>query len=371
MRRIVVIGAPGDKRIAGFRAGLAAFSEVSMTLLPWAELIAEPAALGRMIRPDDLLRLDSPGSDAEVYRRLAALGGDPSTRPSGHWRPGAAWFRGLSQVLHAAGRSLEAAPTRPAVTSHDFADALVMTDKLACREALAAGGIPTLPGFAAPATVSALRAMTAERRWARCFVKPRWGSSGAGVLAWERDGFGDGAREQVTVAADAAFAPDTETLTLLNSKRLRRYGAPLCEHILARILADGAVVERWLPKMTVDGGPSDLRVLCLGGAPAHRIARVGRGPITNLHLDATRMSAERFFDAAPAQTRERVEAVARAVARVFPRTLVFGLDLHIDGRGGVRVIEVNAWGDHLPGVSFEGQEVYPAEVSLLLRRAAA
>lgn len=371
MRRILVIGAPGDKRIAGFRAGLASFPEVSMTLLPWAELISEPGALGRAVQSGDVFRLDSPGGESETHRRLAALGGDTSTLPEGHWRPGAAWFRGLSRVLREAARSLAAGAVQPAVTSHDFEDALVMTDKLACREALAVADVPTLPGFAAPATVRALRAMTAERRWPRCFVKPRWGSSGAGVLAWERDGFGDAAREQVTIAADAVYAPDTGTLTLLNSKRLRRYSAPLCEHILARVLADGAVVERWHPKATFAGGPADLRVVCLGGSPAHRVARVGRGPITNLHLDAARMSAEAFFDAAPAGTRERVEAVARAVARVFPRTLVFGLDLHIDGRGAVRVIEVNAWGDHLPGVSFEGREVYPAEVAMLLSRAGA
>ena len=371
MRRILVIGASGDKRLSGFGAALASFPEVSMSLLPWADVLTDPAAVRRALQPGDFLRLDSPGGDPETYRRIAALGGDASPVPEGHWRPGAAWFRGLSRLLREAARCLEIGPIRPAVCTHDFGDALVMTDKLACREALAAADVPILPGFAAPATVDALRALTAERRWPRCFVKPRWGSSGAGVLAWERDGYGDRAREQVTVAADAEYDPETATLTLRNSKRLRRYSPPLCEHILARILADGAVVERWHPKVTVEGGPADLRVVCLGGAPAHRVARVGRGPVTNLHLDAARMSAEAFFDAAPTRTCERVEAVARAVARAFPRTLVFGLDLHVDGRGAVRVIEVNAWGDHLPGVSFEGREVYSAEVAMLLARDAA
>jgi glutathione synthase/RimK-type ligase-like ATP-grasp enzyme len=351
----VVVIDPADRRREALEAALLRCGQ-TWELLPWAEVAARPAWVGEVARAGDLLRVDSPGSDAATWRALVQRGEGASDGEPGRWRPGRAWFQGLRAVL----AEIEAGAPG-ALLTHPAACVLDMIDKQACHARLAAAGVPVPDALEAPATPEALRAALDDVGWAGVFVKPRWGSSGAGVLAWRRGG----GREQLTAPLRL------EGGALVNHKRLETVTAPAdIDARLAPVLADGAVVERWIPKAGARGRTFDLRVVVIDGRARHRVARLAAGPITNLHLDAERADADEILAEAGVSP-ARALGVCEAAARVFAGARCVGVDLGIDVRGRPFVIEVNAWGDHLRRVWHEGEDPAEAQVRAALRAAGA
>lgn len=354
-RGLVVVAVPGDKRARALDAAARHVGGPAITWVSWAEALAEPARVGARGRPGDWLRVDSPGADDATWHALARVGGSPGVVPPGEWRPGRAWAWGLSSTLDAIARgSAHLVPTHPHVHA--------MTDKLACHALLSAARVPVPETFEAPGTVAALRARVAAEGRAAVFVKPRWGSSGAGVLAWRRSG----EREQLTTTA--SLQADGR---LLNDKHLHTYTERVAiDRLLGAVVADGAVVQRWIPKASVaGGGPFDLRVLVVDGRVAQRVARVGRGPITNLHLDAARADPDAVLAPFGPGAVEQVHAACLAAAACFPGHHTLGVDVMVDPRGRPFVLECNAWGDYLPGLLVGGLDSYGVQLASLLEAA--
>jgi len=350
--RLVVVATPGDKRAVALQAAVQRAGWPAPTWVPWLEAIADPACVGRVVGHGDFLRVDSPGADPLAWHALAKLGGLAESLPPTQWRPGRAWYRGLERTLAAI--DVGAAHAR---RTHPAAHILAMTDKVRCQRRLQEAGLAVPPGCAAPPTVEALRGLIAERRWTAVFVKPRFGSSGAGVLAFRRAG----GREQLTTPAALHGG------ALFNDKHLHTYREPgVIDRLLGMVLADGALVQRWIPKAGSEGGPFDLRVLVVDGVVSHRIGRVGRGPITNLHLDARRAAAEDLLAGFPGALTQ-VDALCAAAARCFPGHRCLGIDVLVDPRGRPSIIECNAWGDYLPGLLVNGQDSYDVQVRGLMR----
>ena len=349
---LVVVATPGDKRARALRAAALRVGHPSPTWIAWAEAIAAPARVGAAGQPGDFLRIDSPGADVATWHALAGQGGLQTSIPEGQWRPGAAWFRGLERTLAA----IAAAAPQLRLT-HPVGHILTMTDKWRCQQRLEQAGVTTPPAFPAPDTVSALRGQLAERGWSAVFVKPRFGSSGAGVLAWRRAG----QREQLTTPA--ALRGDV----LCNDKHLHTYDdRASIDRIVDIVLADGALVQRWIPKAGASGGPFDVRVLVIDGAIAQRVGRVGRGPITNLHLDARRAAPATLLTSFPG-AQARIDALCLATAACFPGHRCLGIDVLVDPRGRPFVLECNAWGDYLPGLLLAGQDSYDLQLRGLLQ----
>lgn len=332
---MILVGVPGARRTEALREALDA-EGVPCRLIPWTAAIADPACVAPA--PGELLRVDSPGSDAATSRALIRLGGGdpgPPGAPEGAWRPGSAWARGL-------GRAMSALPAG----THPADSVITMTDKHACRLHLAARGVPIPPGDLAPGTPAALRAWVDARGWSQVFVKARWGSSGAGVFAWRRAG-----------GREALITPmQQQEGVLVQNKRLQRYrDADTIDALLAPVLADGAVVERWIPKRGSGDRVFDLRAVALDGATALRVARLAHGPITNLHLDADRADPAELLSP---EALGRVDALIREVAACFPGHRCFGVDVLIDTAGALYVGECNAWGDDVRGVRRDGATAF-------------
>lgn len=363
MPRWIVVGTPGDPRVVAFQAALARCGQDAAGVLPWTALIDDPQAVGRQCRPGDIVRIESPGGDGEAWQRIAACGGwrGPGP-PAGTWRPGRQWFSGLQRVLGALGTELARHDVR---CTHDCQDILAMTDKAAGRARLAAHGVPLAPAVDAPSSPDELRRLLAERRWHRVFVKPRWGSSGAGILAWRRAGAEAQARELLTTTVHLH-----EDGSWRNAKRQRTYrDRAVIDRLLQTVLDDGAVIERWIPKLTMRGGPLDLRLLVIDGRIHHRVARIGAGPITNLHLDAERADVDEVLCRLPGRTWMAITAAATASAAAFPRSRMLGLDCLVTDAGEPFIIEANAWGDHLPRLRHAGLDAYEAQIRAVLDQA--
>lgn len=358
MARWALIATPEDKRARGFGEALARLGQPPATVIPWPAIIDDPEAALRPLEEGTIVRIDSPGMDEAALAALIACGGGcyGGGYRDGVWQPGAARFRGLELVLEALARVVA---TRSLAMMTDPGDILSMSDKARCRALLAAAGIAIAPGLPGCQDVQELHAAMTRIGWSRVFVKPRWGSSGAGIIAYQRSG----ARTRAVTTLRSA--PDGRVLV---SKRLQHLDDPALIHdLLGRVLSDGAVVERWIPKLTTPGGPVDLRVVVIGGVPRHRIARVGSGPITNLHIDARRLDVETLFATTPMARQSAVWDLAREIGAAFPRSWYLGVDVLLThGVRDVMAGEVNAWGDLLPGWLHDGEDTHTAEVRTFL-----
>jgi D-alanine-D-alanine ligase-like ATP-grasp enzyme len=230
-----------------------------------------------------------------------------------------------------------------------------MTDKLACQRHLAAHGVP-IPALLGPVqSYEHLQSLLHEHQLDRVYLKPRYGSSASGVVAYRRNKAG---RQQATTSATLHR---TEGATrLMNSKRMARYES---EHDIAALVdalaAQELYAEAWLNKPRCGDSHYDLRVVTVAGQPAHRVARIGDQMMTNLHLDNRRGDAAGLLNAADLAA---LEAASAQAARAFPHSHVTGYDLVVR-QGQASVLEANAFGDLLPGLLWQGIDTYTAQLA--------
>ncbi len=382
-----VVGTPGDRRVTMFAEAARRRGLPDPTVLPWTAVLS-----GGEIRlePGTLVRVDSPGEDAEADALLRGSG-DPA-RAGG----GAAWYasfvRGLDRVHQAAWR----APGAELIG--DVGEIAVMFDKRRCHALLSAAGVAVPRALPGPVrSYAELRERMAEAGWARVFVKPAHGSSASGVVALHATG----TRARATTSAVPAFprdspAPAAPAVTdgrtvpagprgaesaLRNSLRVRTYeGERDVAAIVDALAPDGLHVERWFPKASIGGRVIDLRVVVVAGTPTHTVVRASRTPMTNLHLGGVRGDLEAVREALGPRGWQRALDVCAQAAACFPGSLAVGVDLLIGvGRSTFAVAEVNAFGDllprltGLPGSGAEGLSTYEAQIEAVLagRRSAA
>ncbi|SDS48509.1 STM4014 family protein [Actinoplanes derwentensis] len=340
--RLAVVGNPENRRVALFRAAVERAGLPAPEIFPWRDVLTS----GRVPGPGTLVRIESPGEDAEVDRLLRELG---SGRPAGaaeHGQivGGAAAFAGLRAALariEAGGGRLLSRP----------ADILTMTDKPRCHALLSAAGVPVPEALGPIDGWAALRASG----WRRVFVKPSHGSSASGVMAVAIAG------KRVT----AVTSVEVSGGSLFNNLAVRRYDdEPVIASIVDRLAPDGLHVERWFPKAALVGRVLDLRVVVIAGRARHVVVRTSRSPMTNLHLGNARGDVAAVRAAAGEREWAAAMATCERVADCFPRTGQVGVDLMFRaGWRGHAVAEVNAFGDLLPGVLADGQDTYDAQVA--------
>uniref|UniRef100_UPI000B09F357 STM4014 family protein n=1 Tax=Nonomuraea pusilla TaxID=46177 RepID=UPI000B09F357 len=342
--RFGVVGAPGDRRVTLFRDAVVARGLAEPYVIAWPDVLS-----GRPLAapPGSLLRVDSPGEDAEADALLRGPG-DPA-RVGG----GAAWYAGFTA-------GLDRVAAIPGVRLlRDAGETAVLFDKRRCHAVLEAAGVPVPPAFPA-GSYAELRAGMAERGWSRVFVKPAHGSSASGVIAFQAAG------HQVKAVTSAAWTGGAPR----NSLRLSSYAAEEEVRRLVDFLGpDGLHVERWFPKASLgDGRVFDLRVVAVAGRPTHAVVRASRAPMTNLHLGGGRGDLD-VVRSRP-ELWERVLDVCARTAACFPGSPSVGVDVMVGADlRSVAVAEVNAFGDLLPGLpdlAGNGRDTYAEQVEAAL-----
>jgi len=362
--RCVVLGVAASKRWRGLQAARAALGLAPACLVEWRDFLVDPAALARAVDVPAAcrLKLEPPGDDPVAHAHLLARGAalrdraPPQAPRHGELLAVDLWFAGFGQALRTVDALLA---TRAQVRLVNACDEILrMTDKWACQQHLRAHGVPVPALLGEVAGHDALHALADAHGIDRVFVKARYGSSAAGVIAWRRDGRG---REQAT--SSARVVETDGAARLFNDKRLRGSTRPAeIARLVDLVCAQGAYAEAWIPKPRHGAGHFDLRVLALDGRPAHRVARVGLRPMTNLHLDGERADPAALLDADELALAERLVVDA---ARAFPRSGVIGFDLVVRGAAG-HVLEANAFGDLLPRLLWRGLDPYGAAAAQAL-----
>ncbi|SDJ55909.1 hypothetical protein SAMN05421869_11159 [Nonomuraea jiangxiensis] len=341
--RFAVAGTPGDRRVGLFRDAVVGRGLAEPYVVPWVDVLA-----GRPLGVPEgaLLRIDSPGEDAATDELLRGPG-DPA-RVGG----GSAWYKAFTAGLE----RLAALPGVRLLA--DVSEIGVMFDKRRCHAKLAGAGVPVPPAFEA-GSYADLRDGMAGHGWARVFVKPAHGSSASGVIAFQAHG---GRIKAVTSACwiDGMWCNSLRVRTVTEEAEVRR--------LVDFLGGDGLHVERWFPKASVGGAAFDLRVVTVAGTPTHAVVRVGRAPMTNLHLGGVRGDLDVVRGRAPLW--ERVLEVSAQAAACFPGSLSTGVDVLVGANWrSVAVAEVNAFGDLLPGLtdfSGYGRDTYAEQVRAAL-----
>jgi glutathione synthase/RimK-type ligase-like ATP-grasp enzyme len=237
-----------------------------------------------------------------------------------------------------------------------------MCDKRICHARLQAAGVPVPEALSPVRDYAELRERMADAAMQRVFVKPAHGSSASGVVALQT---APGGRIRATTSAARAGAG------YRNSLRVQSYEMePDVARLIDSLAPDGLHVERWLPKVALDGRVLDLRVVVIAGEPSHVVVRTSRSPMTNLHLGGSRGDVDAVRHAMGESGWARALDVCARTAACFPRSLMVGVDLLVQvGWRRYAVGEVNAFGDLLPGITglpgtrAAGQDTYTAQVA--------
>lgn len=388
---LLLIGNPTNRRTQELQEARNRLGLKPAVVLPYAQLLQNWRHGGTIADivdsslPVPLIRIDAPGEDWEVERELLFLGAMNDTPPIldgmgaeafsteqvlaleqewGRIYAPAQWFSGWKACLDRMGR--EAREVWPEVRfMNDPGDIQLMFDKRACQQHLSSHGVqvpPTLQSSQPIRSYTDLRTAMQYVGMNRVFVKLASGSGASGVVAYQvnpRTG------DEIAVTTMGMEQAQGKTI-FFNEGRLRKYTrVKEIATLMNWLCAEGAQIERWMPKATLDQRAYDIRQLVAGGQAGHAIMRLSRTPITNLHLRNERMlPAEAGLDE---QRMSLVQAEAQAAMSAFPNSWSAGIDVMLTSGANplAYVLDVNPFGDLLYRVQHHGLGTYEWEMELL------
>lgn len=358
---MILLATKGSKRVRLMQAARAQSGLPPARVLEWRDWLAQPDLFEAALDQPCSFKIEPPGDDPAAHLQLLRdgcrlLGRAPVRAPEhGELLAMEAWFAGFSSAMARLAHQLDALPRAHAVNAPG--EITLMTDKLTCQRHLAEHGvaIPALLGRIDG--YEHLQSLLREHDLDRVYLKPRYGSSASGVVAYRRNKTG---RQQATTSASIVHVGG-ET-RLFNVKRIARHEkAADIAALVDALAAQELYAEAWLDKPRCGDSHYDLRVVAIAGQPAHRVARLGTQMMTNLHLDNQRADAASLLNAADMAA---LEASVLQAAQAFPASGVAGYDLVVR-RGQAHVLEANAFGDLLPGLLWQGRDTYAAQLHIL------
>lgn len=364
---MIVIGNSANRRVTMFQEALVAQGHSPARIVDWIDL-CEPGAPAELLAGYDLVRIDSAGEDSAVERAMIRRG-EAAARGE---KVSVVHPKKLALIPDQVGRILyprqhhlgflavlaeiEAATTKARVLPPPMA-IRELFDKRAASERWRGLGIPMPEALPLIREPEELRAAMEARGWPSVYVKLTSGSSASCLAIFTRS---DDGEEITTTVEDTGRARyNTRKLQHLTTREE-------INRLLGFILAEGAQVERAIPKAQIDGRYFDLRVLAIDGETPFTVMRMSEHPITNLHLGGTRGDVAALRELISATAWDAAMASCVAVQRATGAFHV-GVDLMFEPNlTDHRVIEGNAFGDLLPNLERDGLDVYGWQIKRLL-----
>ncbi len=354
---ILILGNAENRRTRHLRDAFTQVHGITPGVLAWGDFLDHPSSLGSALAGKAKLRIDSPGENYEVWRRLVQLGLPegtlgPATGPDYgrvHYRD--AWFRGFC-------RALEAIEEQVPATQHvgNTPQAIRRSyDKCATHNVLMREAIPR-PTVLDVGSRAELQTAMHEHGLRQVFLKPRYSSSASGIVALRVHPDGRGVATTSLEARNGHW---------YNALRIRRTTDPReIEALLDHTFSEATIVERWIPKFGIAGHSIDLRIVTCDDHAHQCVARGSRTPMTNLHLGNARIPLEQVQAVIGRPAFERACEIAVAATRATGCQQA-GVDILLDPRGQAWVLEVNAFGDLLPGIEHHGKTTYETQAQAL------
>ncbi len=380
MPNFVLIANPETRRVELFQQALKDRGLSPARLIAYADLLAHKCQLAEFDSSETIFRFDAPERSFAVDRGFIAAGA--GIEPNGQHQKISAieaanlpedlgriwyqhqWYLGWCQRLR-----LWTATLQGRILNHPE-DIIIMFDKVRCQRILAAAEVPVpMMLFTDRAgegrdrfTIDRLRQTMTTQNINRIFIKLAHGSSASGVVAYELRGEMERAITTVERVMEAG------ELRFYNSRLIRQYrDRQAIAEIIDFLAAESVQIETWLPKARSHGREFDVRVVVIGGKACQAVMRVGNSPMTNLHLGNDRQDITELPPGLSAHTWAEMLATCERAAACFPRSFYCGIDLLIaPNLKDHYILELNAFGDLLQGITWQGEDTYQTEVRMLL-----
>jgi len=374
---------PESRRAEGFYIALGRTLRQRPKLIPWQWVLENAPWEKQFEETPRFLRLESPGRNWKVEQLLLLRGGaiddeeeafgwrrlpketvESLTNDPGRVLPMRQWFLGWRQIL----QQVSTWADQPGLSPRWLCppeDVICMFDKSACHNKLELAGIAVPPSLGIPRNFDELQESMRRAGRKRVFLKPCHGSSASGVVALECG------RNEIQAFSALEMAKDGDGVRLYNRRRIDIWrGAAEVRRLVNEVCGERCLAQVWVPKAGISGRTFDLRVLVIGGRARHVMVRLGRGPITNSQLLGGKGDTEKLRRRMGDEAWSRMLGLCeRAMTQCFPGSLYAGLDVLIEPDfQTARILEVNAFGDLLPGILYEGRDTYTWEVEEALRR---
>ncbi len=240
-----------------------------------------------------------------------------------------------------------------------------LLDKRACKMKLQQAGVRVTEVLQMPVclssgkdTVELLFEEMHRQRVHQVFIKPVKGSGAAGVsaLRWQPQ------TGQMVLYTCALLQADS---TFVNTKRLRRFTNKEEIIPLLRCILDlDCIVERWYAKSKYHGYSYDLRVVMQEGQLDFLLARLSKGPITNLHLN--NHPVEIAMLGLSQHTLEEIAQLCRESMALYPGLRSAGIDILLEkGSLRPRIIEMNGQGDLIYQDIYHENKIYCHQAKMI------
>lgn len=359
--QFTIIGNPENRRVRGFCETVQQLGHGMPTVisyLDWLSGMERPA-----IEAGSIVKIDSPGENEEVRNLLVGRGESEPTIPADHGeiKHMRAWYAGYSNWL----QEVQGVIMKGSLHAMNApADILLQFNKPACQAWLQQQGVPVplrLPAFTC---YDELVHSMQRHGLHKVFIKPAHASSASGVIAFRKAG------HRVQAITSAEMVPSTAGLQLYNALKVRTYTSEAeIAALVNHMVPENVFAEEWLPKATLNGRFFDLRVLVIAGRARHTVIRTSSHIITNLHLGNRRGDINEFIANIGAHKLEEIKQLAEKTAACFPGSLYMGIDILLtaDLKKTV-VLEINAFGDLLPGLLHEGESCYEAQIKAMIKK---
>lgn len=372
----VIIGNPENRRVTMFQKALSSCSQPIAQVVSYLDLISGKVILPEVVKPNSIIRIDSPGENFAVEKALLVLGAKVVSNSQfasitaqqaqnlsfnqGLILYPYQWYLGYCKLLENILDQLADCPVHRLMNHPN--DIALMFDKRLCQKYLLENNITVAPSLGEISCFDELVEKMKQANWQRVFVKLANSSSASGVVAYQTNGV------QHIATTSTKLVKNNRQTQLFNSLKLSTYRSLSEVKELIDLLCQHQIhVERWIPKASFQDGVFDLRVLVIRKKAQQIVVRTSKSPITNLHLLNKRGDLAGLKAKIDPEYWEMAMKTCENTMKLFPNSLYGGLDLLFSRNFKKQfVLEVNAFGDLLPNVLYNQLNSYEAEVLAML-----
>lgn len=363
------IGNPDNRRCTSFIQEIEKLNKHSYLLISHQQLLTQSIDWKSLITNDTVIKIDSTGENEEVRKQLIFLGATSGELPLesvitdyGRIAYQEEWYQGFSIHLRKLNQSLQ--PFKVTVMN-SVEDIVVMFDKIKTQEALDANNIPTPRSFTNIKSFEELTQMMVTNKMHQVFIKPAHSSSASGIVAFRYNN-----TKMKAIAPIQVNEENQDDVILYNSLKVHTYTEEIIvKKIIAEILSKKTIVQQWIPKARYQNKSFDFRVVVIDKKARHIVARMSSSPITNLHLGNERGNLKEIKALLGSSKFKELQDLAEKTAACFPNSLYMGIDILVTSSlKNFKVLEVNAFGDLLPNLIDQGENVYQAQILTAIQK---
>lgn len=359
INRFLTIGSASSRRVQFWEKALKNHN-INHEILSYDQIWNTPIdAFPKIIEPT-YLRITSPGEDFELKKLLLKIGGFAKAEnlffEKGLILPQTNWYRGWCIVLQKIENYVSSNPLVKIINSPTSIQ--LAFHKLKCQRFLSDLGISTPKILLDKVSdYNSLIDFLEKEKIYQVFIKPYHGSSASGVMAFRQS---KGKQVLYTTI-------ELKDNRLFNHLKLQKYSSPSkIKTIIDLMTPSGLFVEEWIRKKTFQKKSVDFRVLVVDGKAAFVVPRMSKHLITNLHLGNEKGNIESVENAWGNELVNNGKELAEDAVKSIGGMFYAGVDVAISNQGKAYILEVNAFGDMLLNISYEGLDTYEFELKQLL-----